>query len=81
MAQGEDSGIAEGLTIARPIGPFNPEISAGFTVAPAVVYSAIGPATGFTTNRSEPESAMQTRSRLRPNKSGAEVSQRPPPSA
>ena len=39
MARGEDSGIAEGLTIARPIGPFNPEISAGFTVAPAVVYS------------------------------------------
>jgi hypothetical protein len=32
------------LPIAMPTGPFNPVISAAFTVAPAVVYSPIEPA-------------------------------------
>ena len=41
-----------------PAGSFNPEISAAFTVAPAVVYSPIVPAPAFVTNRSEPTTAM-----------------------
>jgi len=46
--------------MAMPPGPFNPEISAEFTVAPAVVYSPIVPLApqSFGTNRSEPEIAM-----------------------
>src|SRR5208337_1189871 len=59
IAQVEGSGIAEGLAaIAMPSGKFNPEISAAFTVAPAVVYSPIVPALPFATNRSEPSTAI-----------------------
>ena len=39
-----------------PIGPFNPETREAFTTAPDVVYSPI--LSPFTTNRSDPESAM-----------------------
>ena len=41
-----------------PVGLLNPEINAGFTVAPEVVYSPIVPVFWFVTNRLEPDSAM-----------------------
>ena len=41
-----------------PVGLFNPETRAAFTVAPEVVYSPIVPAPEFATNRSEPDTAM-----------------------
>jgi hypothetical protein len=56
MAQVEGSGTIVG-TIAMPSGTPNPEISAAFTVAPAVVYSPIVPVS-FVTKRSEPDTAM-----------------------
>ena len=44
--------------MAMPTGKFNPEIKAGLTVAPEVVYSPIVPLFSFVTNRSAPENAM-----------------------
>jgi hypothetical protein len=43
---------------AMPAGMLNPEIRAGFTVAPEVVYSPIVPLPEFATNRSEPNTTM-----------------------
>src|SRR5438874_2411689 len=45
-------------TTAMAYGEINPEIRAGFTVVPAVVYLPIVPLEKFATNRSEPETAM-----------------------
>src|SRR5690348_16587756 len=45
-------------TTAMAYGLGNPEIRAGFTVAPAVVYWPIVPLLRFETNRSEPDTAM-----------------------
>ncbi len=53
---GDSSGTEDAMT--RPIGKFNPEIKAGLTVAPEVVYSPIVLLFSFVTNRSVPENAM-----------------------
>ena len=45
-------------TTEMAYGRIKPEIRAGFTGAPAVVYAPIVPLASFTTNRSEPETAM-----------------------
>src|SRR3984957_7544428 len=56
IAQVEASGTLEPL-IAMPAGRSSPEISAAFTVAPAVVYSPTVSPAKLVTNRSEPDCA------------------------
>ena len=53
---GDSSGTEDAMT--RPIGKFNPEIKAGLTVAPEVVYSPIVPLPEFATNSLPPDKAM-----------------------
>jgi hypothetical protein len=50
-------GSGTGAT-AMKTGPLKPEMRAGFTVAPAVVYSPILLLKWFATNRSDPETAI-----------------------
>jgi hypothetical protein len=59
----DGSGTTVG-TIAMPLGLLNPDIRAGFTVAPSVVYSPIVPlrvsGSKWVTNRSDPDTAIPT---------------------
>lgn len=56
--------------MARPVGPFNPEISEAFTVAPDVVYSPIVSLPKFVTNKCDPNTAIE-RGPLNPDISDA----------
>ena len=66
---GDSSGTEDAMT--RPIGKFNPEIKAGLTVAPEVVYSPIVPVSESVTKISPPGLAagiMQSAAETKPSR-------------
>src|SRR6266496_4273230 len=57
-AQVEDASGTDAETTAMSVGSFNPEISAGSTVSPDIVYLPIVPVLELTTNKSFPATAI-----------------------